>query len=150
MQNHIEHANSLYFKDNSTPLACNMLRSCENTKVELFEALLFSSLCCRSASTTPSGSPCSSQQSVYQSREASGPSAGPPSSWNPFGDDNFAKLTAEELLNKDFAKLDGKTNVYIWNQVFQVIFSTVFILVAQTTLYRETTDILCMCVYLCS
>ncbi len=97
----------------STPLACNMLRSCENTKVELFEALLFSSLCCRSASTTPSGSPCSSQQSVYQSREASGPSAGPPSSWNPFGDDNFAKLTAEELLNKDFAKLDGKTNVYI-------------------------------------
>ncbi len=113
MQNHIEHANSLYFKDNSTPLACNMLRSYENTKVELFEALLFSSLCCRSASTTPSGSPCSSQQSVYQSREASGPSAGPPSSWNPFGDDNFAKLTAEELLNKDFAKLDGKTNVYI-------------------------------------
>lgn len=26
-------------------------------------------------------------------------------SWNPFGDDNFSKLTAEELLNKDFAKL---------------------------------------------
>uniref|UniRef100_A0A671UEW1 non-specific serine/threonine protein kinase n=1 Tax=Sparus aurata TaxID=8175 RepID=A0A671UEW1_SPAAU len=43
----------------------------------------------KSASTTPSGSPCSSQQSV----------------WNPFGDDNFSKLTAEELLNKDFAKL---------------------------------------------
>lgn len=115
-KNHIENANSLYFKDdNSTPLACNMLRSCENSKVELFEALLFSSLCCRSASTTPSGSPCSSQQSVYQSGEASGPSAGAPSSWNPFGDDNFSKLTAEELLNKDFAKLDGKSNVYIWN-----------------------------------
>ncbi|XP_059379765.1 AP2-associated protein kinase 1-like isoform X8 [Carassius carassius] len=59
----------------------------------------------KSASTTPSGSPCSSQQSVYQSGEASGATA----SWNPFGDDNFAKLTAEELLNKDFAKLDAQT-----------------------------------------
>uniref|UniRef100_A0A8C1YS45 non-specific serine/threonine protein kinase n=1 Tax=Cyprinus carpio TaxID=7962 RepID=A0A8C1YS45_CYPCA len=64
------------------------------------------------SSTTPSGSPCSSQQSVYQSGEASGPSAGATASWNPFGDDNFSKLTAEELLNKDFAKLDGKTNIY--------------------------------------
>uniref|UniRef100_A0A8C1Q791 non-specific serine/threonine protein kinase n=1 Tax=Cyprinus carpio TaxID=7962 RepID=A0A8C1Q791_CYPCA len=63
----------------------------------------------KSASTTPSGSPCSSQQSVYQSGEASGPSAGATASWNPFGDDNFSKLTAEELLNKDFAKLDAKT-----------------------------------------
>ncbi|XP_016141739.1 AP2-associated protein kinase 1-like isoform X2 [Sinocyclocheilus grahami] len=63
----------------------------------------------KSASTTPSGSPCSSQQSVYQSVEASGPSAGAPASWNPFADDNFCKLTAEELLNKDFAKLDAKT-----------------------------------------
>ncbi|XP_077079882.1 AP2-associated protein kinase 1 isoform X7 [Siphateles boraxobius] len=62
----------------------------------------------KSASTTPSGSPCSSQQSVYQSGEASGPSAGAAASWNPFGDDNFSKLTAEELLNKDFAKLDAK------------------------------------------
>uniref|UniRef100_A0AAQ4PXQ8 non-specific serine/threonine protein kinase n=1 Tax=Gasterosteus aculeatus aculeatus TaxID=481459 RepID=A0AAQ4PXQ8_GASAC len=54
----------------------------------------------KSASTTPSGSPCSSQQSVYHP------------SWNPFGDDNFSKLTAEELLNKDFAKLaEGKCNV---------------------------------------
>uniref|UniRef100_A0A8C2HJP9 non-specific serine/threonine protein kinase n=1 Tax=Cyprinus carpio TaxID=7962 RepID=A0A8C2HJP9_CYPCA len=111
-KNRIENANSLYFiDDNSTPRACNMLRSCENTEVELFEALLCSPLCCRSASTTPSGSPCSSQQSVYQSGEASGPSAGATASWNPFGDDNFSKLTAEELLNKDFAKLDGKTNV---------------------------------------
>uniref|UniRef100_A0A8C1TRM3 non-specific serine/threonine protein kinase n=1 Tax=Cyprinus carpio TaxID=7962 RepID=A0A8C1TRM3_CYPCA len=67
----------------------------------------------KSASTTPSGSPCSSQQSVYQSGEASGPSAGATASWNPFGDDNFSKLTAEELLNKDFAKLDGKTNKLI-------------------------------------
>ncbi|XP_056102784.1 AP2-associated protein kinase 1 isoform X7 [Rhinichthys klamathensis goyatoka] len=62
----------------------------------------------KSASTTPSGSPCSSQQSVYQSGGASGPSAGASASWNPFGDDNFSKLTAEELLNKDFAKLDAK------------------------------------------
>ncbi|MBN3300574.1 AAK1 kinase, partial [Amia calva] len=67
----------------------------------------------KSASTTPSGSPCSSQQSVYQPAE---PPAGPAlhtppeaSTWNPFGNDNFSKLTAEELLNKDFAKLaDGK------------------------------------------
>ncbi|XP_067269194.1 AP2-associated protein kinase 1 isoform X3 [Pseudorasbora parva] len=63
----------------------------------------------KSASTTPSGSPCSSQQSVYQSGETPGPSAGASASWNPFGDDNFSKLTAEELLNKDFAKLDAKT-----------------------------------------
>uniref|UniRef100_A0A671T1L5 non-specific serine/threonine protein kinase n=1 Tax=Sinocyclocheilus anshuiensis TaxID=1608454 RepID=A0A671T1L5_9TELE len=85
----------------------------------------------KSASTTPSGSPYSSQQSVYQSGEASGPSAGATASWNPFGDDNFSKLTAEELLNRDFAKLD----------VFPVLFSTVFLLV---TLYRETTVMLCM------
>uniref|UniRef100_A0A671T2X5 non-specific serine/threonine protein kinase n=1 Tax=Sinocyclocheilus anshuiensis TaxID=1608454 RepID=A0A671T2X5_9TELE len=63
----------------------------------------------KSASTTPSGSPYSSQQSVYQSGEASGPSAGATASWNPFGDDNFSKLTAEELLNRDFAKLDETT-----------------------------------------
>uniref|UniRef100_A0AAR2IZ81 non-specific serine/threonine protein kinase n=1 Tax=Pygocentrus nattereri TaxID=42514 RepID=A0AAR2IZ81_PYGNA len=69
----------------------------------------------KSASTTPSGSPCSSQQSVYPAGEGSAQSAVPKAgtgaqpSWNPFGDDNFSKLTAEELLNKDFAKLDGKT-----------------------------------------
>ncbi|XP_037536453.1 AP2-associated protein kinase 1 [Nematolebias whitei] len=63
----------------------------------------------KSVSTTPSGSPCSSQQSVYHPGGADAPSAlaAPNSqpSWNPFGDDNFSKLTAEELLNKDFAKL---------------------------------------------
>ncbi|XP_076010196.1 AP2-associated protein kinase 1 isoform X3 [Genypterus blacodes] len=63
----------------------------------------------KSASTTPSGSPCSSQQSVYQPGEGETPSVHPATnaqpSWNPFGDDNFSKLTAEELLNKDFAKL---------------------------------------------
>ncbi|XP_024908995.1 AP2-associated protein kinase 1-like isoform X6 [Cynoglossus semilaevis] len=63
----------------------------------------------KSASTTPSGSPRSSQQSVYHPGEGevssiiTAPNA--QSSWNPFGDDNFSKLTAEELLNKDFAKL---------------------------------------------
>ncbi|XP_068166446.1 AP2-associated protein kinase 1-like isoform X7 [Antennarius striatus] len=63
----------------------------------------------KSASTTPSGSPYSSQQSVYHPADSGAhtafpaPSAQP--SWNPFGDDNFSKLTAEELLNKDFAKL---------------------------------------------
>ncbi|XP_015457191.3 AP2-associated protein kinase 1 isoform X9 [Astyanax mexicanus] len=68
----------------------------------------------KSASTTPSGSPCSSQQSVYPAGESSALSAAPKAgtgtqpSWNPFGDDNFSKLTAEELLNKDFARLDAK------------------------------------------
>ncbi|XP_053726436.1 AP2-associated protein kinase 1-like isoform X8 [Synchiropus splendidus] len=63
----------------------------------------------KSASTTPSGSPCSSQQSVYHPVDHDTPAAvvatKNQSSWNPFGDDNFSKLTAEELLNKDFAKL---------------------------------------------
>ncbi|XP_031433156.1 AP2-associated protein kinase 1 isoform X2 [Clupea harengus] len=81
----------------------------------------------KSASATPSNSPQSSQQSVYQPAQASGtppttptpavaPALAPPSvpgqvsstdqpAWNPFGDDNFSKLTAEELLNKDFGKL---------------------------------------------
>nr|XP_015092488.1 AP2-associated protein kinase 1 [Vicugna pacos] len=55
----------------------------------------------KSATTTPSGSPRASQQNIYN------PSEGP--TWNPFDDDNFSKLTAEELLNKDFAKLgEGK------------------------------------------
>uniref|UniRef100_A0A8C4LDF3 BMP-2-inducible protein kinase C-terminal domain-containing protein n=1 Tax=Equus asinus asinus TaxID=83772 RepID=A0A8C4LDF3_EQUAS len=55
----------------------------------------------RSATTTPSGSPRTSQQNVYNPSESS--------TWNPFDDDNFSKLTAEELLNKDFAKLgEGK------------------------------------------
>ncbi|XP_016532827.1 AP2-associated protein kinase 1 isoform X8 [Poecilia formosa] len=62
----------------------------------------------KSASTTPSGSPCSSQQNVYHPggdapSTLAAPNAQP--GWNPFGDDNFSKLTAEELLNKDFAKL---------------------------------------------
>ncbi|XP_043938955.1 AP2-associated protein kinase 1 isoform X3 [Protopterus annectens] len=56
----------------------------------------------KSATTTPSGSPRTSQQNVYNPPDVS--------SWNPFDDDNFSKLTAEELLNKDFAKLaDEKT-----------------------------------------
>ncbi|XP_051278069.1 AP2-associated protein kinase 1 isoform X5 [Dicentrarchus labrax] len=63
----------------------------------------------KSASTTPSGSPCSSQQSVYHPGDSDVQAAftapNPQPSWNPFGDDNFSKLTAEELLNKDFAKL---------------------------------------------
>ncbi|XP_051972066.1 AP2-associated protein kinase 1-like isoform X3 [Xyrauchen texanus] len=72
----------------------------------------------KSASTTPSNSPQSSQQSVYQAAQQGGVSApqasasaagltSPPDqpSWNPFDDDNFSKLTAEDLLNKDFTKL---------------------------------------------
>ncbi|XP_072915169.1 AP2-associated protein kinase 1-like isoform X6 [Hemitrygon akajei] len=51
----------------------------------------------KSATTTPSGSPRTSQQNVYNPPDVS--------TWNPFADDNFSKLTAEELLNKDFEKL---------------------------------------------
>ncbi|XP_077570380.1 AP2-associated protein kinase 1-like isoform X6 [Stigmatopora nigra] len=68
----------------------------------------------KSASTTPSSSPYSSQQTVYHPADTDAqhsarvkPNAQP--SWNPFGDDNFSKLTAEELLNKDFAKLAEPT-----------------------------------------
>ncbi|XP_077099589.1 AP2-associated protein kinase 1 isoform X6 [Siphateles boraxobius] len=72
----------------------------------------------KSASATPSNSPQSSQQSVYQPAQqgsvsvpqapASAASLTSPlvqPTWNPFGDDNFSKLTAEDLLNKDFTKL---------------------------------------------
>uniref|UniRef100_A0A4W3HBQ8 non-specific serine/threonine protein kinase n=1 Tax=Callorhinchus milii TaxID=7868 RepID=A0A4W3HBQ8_CALMI len=53
----------------------------------------------KSATTTPSGSPRTSQQNVYNPPDVS--------TWNPFADDNFAILTAEELLNKDFEKLNN-------------------------------------------
>uniref|UniRef100_A0A8C1CZ18 non-specific serine/threonine protein kinase n=1 Tax=Cyprinus carpio carpio TaxID=630221 RepID=A0A8C1CZ18_CYPCA len=72
----------------------------------------------KSASATPSNSPQSSTQSVYQPAQQGSPSVprapasasslkSPPDqpTWNPFGDDNFSKLTAEDLLNKDFTKL---------------------------------------------
>lgn len=75
---------------------------------------VFPYVCYRSASTTPSGSPCSSQQSVNQPGEGVAQTAlfAPSGSWNPFGDDNFSKLTAEELLNKDFTKLvESKTTM---------------------------------------
>uniref|UniRef100_A0A672H4Y9 non-specific serine/threonine protein kinase n=1 Tax=Salarias fasciatus TaxID=181472 RepID=A0A672H4Y9_SALFA len=89
----------------------------------------------KSASTTPSGSPCSSQQSVYH---------GGDSSWNPFGDDNFSKLTAEELLNKDFAKLaESKLSLFINNShlpngylIFFSLFFFFFLIFAQL-LQRE-------------
>uniref|UniRef100_A0A8C9VDK8 non-specific serine/threonine protein kinase n=1 Tax=Scleropages formosus TaxID=113540 RepID=A0A8C9VDK8_SCLFO len=65
----------------------------------------------KSASTTPSSSPHASQPSVYEPAEAS---ASEQPTWNPFGDDNFSKLTAEELLNKDFAKLsDSSVNSFV-------------------------------------
>ncbi|MCJ8742688.1 hypothetical protein PDJAM_G00085300 [Pangasius djambal] len=94
----------------------------------------------KSASTTPSNSPQSSQQSVYESSQQCGATTSVPNlvttsaqslatssapslsatsalslsaldqpSWNPFGDDNFSKLTAEELLNKNFTKLSKET-----------------------------------------
>ncbi|XP_051973254.1 AP2-associated protein kinase 1-like isoform X1 [Xyrauchen texanus] len=74
----------------------------------------------KSASTTPSNSPQSSQQSVYQPAHQGGSApqapalaaglSSPPDQppWNPFGDDNFSKLTAEDLLNKDFTKLSDE------------------------------------------
>uniref|UniRef100_A0A674PR09 non-specific serine/threonine protein kinase n=1 Tax=Takifugu rubripes TaxID=31033 RepID=A0A674PR09_TAKRU len=76
--------------------------------------VVYSSVYYRSACATPSGSPCSSQQSVY-SPAINDPQAGiiapkMQSNWNPFEDDNFSKLTVEELLHKDFAKLtDSKS-----------------------------------------
>lgn len=80
---------------------------------------LYFSLYSRSASTTPSGSPCSSQKSVYNlvSNDPQSVLSGSKtqSSWNPFEDDNFSTLTAEELLNKDFAKL---TDSKLWFFVF--------------------------------
>lgn len=80
--------------------------------------VVYSSVYYRSACATPSGSPCSSQQSVY-SPTINDPQAGiiaPKihSSWNPFEDDNFSKLTVEELLHKDFANLtDSKHRVSV-------------------------------------
>lgn len=80
--------------------------------------VVYSSVYYRSACATPSGSPCSSQQSVY-SPTINDPQAGiiaPKihSSWNPFEDDSFSKLTVEELLHKDFAKLpDSKHRVSV-------------------------------------
>ncbi|XP_019338222.1 AP2-associated protein kinase 1 isoform X8 [Alligator mississippiensis] len=68
----------------------------------------------KSASTTPSGSPRTSQQNVYNPPDVS--------TWNPFDDDNFSKLTAEELLNKDFAKLsDGKAPEKVGNSTENLI-----------------------------
>uniref|UniRef100_A0A672H4W7 non-specific serine/threonine protein kinase n=1 Tax=Salarias fasciatus TaxID=181472 RepID=A0A672H4W7_SALFA len=102
----------------------------------------------KSASTTPSGSPCSSQQSVYHGGDVDGLSAPvaakPQSSWNPFGDDNFSKLTAEELLNKDFAKLaESKLSLFINNShlpngylIFFSLFFFFFLIFAQL-LQRE-------------
>ncbi|XP_072881383.1 AP2-associated protein kinase 1-like isoform X1 [Hemitrygon akajei] len=58
------------------------------------EANLYKS---KSASTSPAVSPKTSQQNIYNPPDIS--------TWNPFGDDNFSKLTAEELLNKEFAEL---------------------------------------------
>uniref|UniRef100_A0A8B9KF40 non-specific serine/threonine protein kinase n=1 Tax=Astyanax mexicanus TaxID=7994 RepID=A0A8B9KF40_ASTMX len=63
---------------------------------------------------TPTPATVLARQSVYPAGESSALSAAPKAgtgtqpSWNPFGDDNFSKLTAEELLNKDFARLDAK------------------------------------------
>uniref|UniRef100_A0A671S9N3 non-specific serine/threonine protein kinase n=1 Tax=Sinocyclocheilus anshuiensis TaxID=1608454 RepID=A0A671S9N3_9TELE len=99
----------------------------------------------KSASATPSNSPQSSQQSVYQPAQQGSTSVlqapasaaslkSPPDqpTWNPFGDDNFSKLTAEDLLNKDFTKLaDG-------NFTF-----------SQTTVYLITSNTICVCVCVC-
>uniref|UniRef100_A0A9J7WUC3 non-specific serine/threonine protein kinase n=1 Tax=Cyprinus carpio carpio TaxID=630221 RepID=A0A9J7WUC3_CYPCA len=99
----------------------------------------------KSASTTPSGSPCSSQQSVYQSGEASGPSAGATASWNPFGDDNFSKLTAEELLNKDFAKLDGKTKIAHAQIVILLLADTPLLTVSLNLLFCLSSSLSLFC-----
>ncbi|XP_067876812.1 AP2-associated protein kinase 1-like isoform X2 [Heterodontus francisci] len=58
------------------------------------EANLYKS---KSASTSPAGSPRASHQNIYNPPDIS--------VWNPFGDDNFSKLTVEELLDKEFTEL---------------------------------------------
>uniref|UniRef100_A0A8C7V1W3 non-specific serine/threonine protein kinase n=1 Tax=Oncorhynchus mykiss TaxID=8022 RepID=A0A8C7V1W3_ONCMY len=95
----------------STVFGVPVSRSTQLLQAAAAEASLNKS---KSASTTPSGSPCSSQQSVNQPGEGGAQTApiAPSGSWNPFGDDNFSKLTAEELLNKDFTKLvESKTTM---------------------------------------
>ncbi|XP_071012660.1 AP2-associated protein kinase 1-like isoform X5 [Oncorhynchus clarkii lewisi] len=94
----------------STVFGVPVSRSTQLLQAAAAEASLNKS---KSASTTPSGSPCSSQQSVNQPGEGGAQTIpiAPSGSWNPFGDDNFSKLTAEELLNKDFTKLVETTTV---------------------------------------
>ncbi|XP_078284812.1 AP2-associated protein kinase 1-like isoform X3 [Rhinoraja longicauda] len=64
------------------------------------EANLYKS---KSASTSPAGSPRTSQQDIYNPPDIS--------TWNPFGDDNFSKLTAEELLDKEFTELRKEAKI---------------------------------------
>lgn len=94
----------------------------------------------RSASATPSNSPQSSQQSVYQPALQSSTSVpqapasaaslkSPPDqpTWNPFGDDNFSKLTAEDLLNKDFTKLADGNFIFSQTTVYLITSYTIYI-----------------------
>ncbi|XP_038638812.1 AP2-associated protein kinase 1-like isoform X5 [Scyliorhinus canicula] len=69
-------------------------RSSQQLAAAAAEANLYKS---KSASTSPAGSPKTSEQNIYNPPDLS--------VWNPFGDDNFSKLTAEELLDKEFAEL---------------------------------------------
>uniref|UniRef100_A0A4W3H1U9 AP2-associated protein kinase 1-like n=1 Tax=Callorhinchus milii TaxID=7868 RepID=A0A4W3H1U9_CALMI len=66
------------------------------------------------SSTSPVGSPKTSQQNIYNPPDLS--------SWNPFGDDNFSKLTAEELLDKQFDEL--RNGGYLPEYQGSVFFST--------------------------
>uniref|UniRef100_A0A8D2QSG8 non-specific serine/threonine protein kinase n=1 Tax=Zosterops lateralis melanops TaxID=1220523 RepID=A0A8D2QSG8_ZOSLA len=97
----------------------------------------------KSASTTPSGSPRTSQQNVYNPPDLS--------TWNPFDDDNFSKLTAEELLNKDFAKLgDGRPELGLclcWGFALcfllsSSLFTLPFIFLSSSLPAEKTKDIL--------
>ncbi|XP_078055774.1 AP2-associated protein kinase 1-like isoform X2 [Mustelus asterias] len=69
-------------------------RSSQQLAAAAAEANLYKS---KSASTSPAGSPKTSEQNIYNPPDLS--------VWNPFGDDNFSKLTVEELLDKEFAEL---------------------------------------------
>ncbi|XP_072439241.1 AP2-associated protein kinase 1-like isoform X3 [Chiloscyllium punctatum] len=69
-------------------------RSSQQLAAAAAEANLYKS---KSASTSPAGSPKASEQNIYNPPDLS--------VWNPFGDDNFSKLTVEDLLDKEFAEL---------------------------------------------
>ncbi|XP_062870570.1 AP2-associated protein kinase 1 isoform X2 [Trichomycterus rosablanca] len=122
----------------STTLGVCVSESTQQLQAATAEANLNKS---KSASATPSSSPQSSQQSVYEPSQQGGAVTSAPSTtsictppatglgapaappgpslsapptleqppWNPFGDDNFSRLTAEELLNKNFTKLPEET-----------------------------------------
>lgn len=48
------------------------------------------------------------------------------SGWNPFGEDNFSKLTEEELIDREFDMLRASKCPLHWSSVMQLFFSVKF------------------------